>query len=325
VSRLAIVIPSVGSVEDLERTLLAVLENRPSRTEIVVVHAHDYQDPYQLQGEVRLLKAPARSCFAACANLGIRETSADVVHLLAAGCQVREGWTEGALRHFRDPRVAVVAPLLIDLAEPTHAVATSVSYGVGGVKRTANAFVADVYDTGVSPILAASLKAVFYNRHTLSSAGYLSTEVGADLADVDLGLLLKHAGYLSIFDPKLQVRTTSGPLEQRNALSRALAAERLFWRNTPAVGWVRSLVAHPLAVAADLASDFLKPAMAAKMCGRMLGLCLAFSARRHHQRLQDLQDAAPVLAKPEGDRQVRIDAPHLRNVTRTPNEEVRTQ
>ena len=323
-SRLAIVIPSIGSVENLEGTLLSVLESRPSRTEIVVVHAHDYDDPYHLQGEVRLIQAPARSSFVTCANLGIRETSSDVVHLLAAGCQVRDGWTDGAIRHFSDPRVAVVAPLLIDVLEPTHAVSTGLSYGIGGVRRSNHSFVADVYDAGVSPILAASLQAVFYNRLTLSTVGLLSPEVGADLADIDLGLLLRHAGFVSLYDPRLQVRAPNKPLEALSAFQQAVAAERLFWRNAPLVGWVRSLLAHPFALAAEAASQFPKLSMLSRLCGRAMGAAMIGSARRHHQRSQDLCNAAPVLAN-RSSRQVRIDQAHLRQTSRNAAEEVRAK
>ena len=308
--RLAIVIPSVGSVEALEGTLLSVLENRPSRCEVLVVHTHAYSDPYQLEGEVRFLRAPAKSSFVACANLGVRETSADFVHLLAAGCQVREGWTDGVLRHFADPRVAVVAPLLVDEQDPSRALAASITYGVGGVRRSRAQPLAAVQERGVSPILAAGLAAVFYNRVTLSTVGYLSNEVGADLADVDLGLLLRHAGFMSLVDPRSQVLAPGRPLESQGALRRALRAERLFWRNAPLVGWLRSIIAHPLAVTTDVARGFPSPAMMSRFVGRLIGAAMISSVRRHHQRLGDLRNAAPVPAADGVTRHVRIDRAH---------------
>ena len=307
--RLSIVIPSIASVETLEGTLLSVLENRPPRCEIVVVHTHPYSDPYHLQGEVRFIQAAARSSLVACANMGLREATADVVHLLTVGCQVREGWTDGVFKHFADPRVAVVAPLLLNVAEPTHTVAAGLSYGVGGVRRVTARFAADAYDAGVGPILAASLKAVFYNRHTVSTAGMLSPEVGADLADMDLGLLLRHAGFISLVDPRLQVRTQDEPLEQLSVFRRAVCAERLFWRNAPLIGWVRSLVAHPITIAADSTTHFPRPSVLANLAGRTVGAAMLSSARRHHHRLADLENAAPVQVVREG-RTVRIDLPH---------------
>ncbi len=318
--RLAIVIPSVGSVEALEGTLLSVLENRPAGSEVIVVHARPYDDPYQLEGEVRLIKAPARSSLVDCANLGFRESTADVVHLLAAGCRVENGWTDGVMKHFSDPRVAVVAPMLLDDREPTHALAASVSYGIGGTRKSVMRLVADVRDAGVSPILAASVVAVFYNRVTLSTVGYLSTEVGADLADIDLGLLLRHAGFTSIIDPGLRVRAPDGPLEQLSAFRSAMHAERLFWRNAPLLGWLKSLAAHPWAVAGDIASH--TPSLLPNLAGRMIGAAMIGTARRHYQRLMDLRNMAPLPAT-VATRLVRMDRPHDGSATRKTSQPVR--
>jgi hypothetical protein len=295
VGRLAVVIPSVGSVEALESTLVSVLENRPSRCEILVVHAHPYDDPYQLAGEVRLIQAPPRASYVSCANLGFRESSEDVVHLLSAGCRVTEGWTEPAARHFRDPRIAVVAPLLIDERVPGRVVAARTKYGVGGTKRVSAGSVAECEAAGSTPIFAASLAAVFYNRLTLTTAGYLSTEVGSDLADVDLGLLLKHAGFQSVVEPNSQVYATEQPLEQVGAFRRAVYAERLFWRNVSSVGWAKSLAAHGVTVAADVASHSLHTSLFATLAGRTVGMAMVGSHRRHRQHLADLRNTAPVL------------------------------
>lgn len=308
--RLAIVIPSVGSVAALESTLLSVLENRPSRTEILVVYAHPYDDQYQLQGEVRLIQAPEKSSLVACANLGIQETSADIVHLLSTGCYVREGWTDSALKHFADPRVAVVAPLLMDAADSLRAIAAHVGYGVGGVRCEFPRATADVQTAGVAPILAASLAAVFYNRVTLSTAGYLSEEVGAELAGLDLGMLLDHAGFKTLIDPKSTVRVPRQQLEPASDFRNALCAERMFWRNAPLVGWFKSLAAHPLSVAVDALRLFPRPGMFAALAGRLAGAATFPSARQHHRRLDDLCSSAPLPANPTAGRQMRIDRPH---------------
>lgn len=315
VSRLAIVISSVDSVEAFETTLLSVLESRPARTDIIAVHAHPYADPYQLQGEVQLIAAPVRSNYVTCANLGLRAATADVVHLLAAGCLVRDGWTEGALRHFRDPRVAVVAPLLLDLAEPTHAVSAGLHYLAGGARRSSTRFVADVHEAGVAPILAASLAAVFYNRVTLNAVGLLGTDVGTELADMQLGLLLRQAGYQSLVDPTLQVRVPNAPLEQVGAYHRALYAERMFWQHAPTVGWFRSLLAHPLTVARELAAEIPRPSIVAALAGRVAGLLSLGSIRRRQQLLGQMRNSAPVPAEPTL-RTVRIDSAHTSQTVR---------
>ena len=57
--RLSIVIPVLGDPQQLDDTLLSVLENRPARCEIVVVHNRPYHDPYHLCEEVRFIQAEA--------------------------------------------------------------------------------------------------------------------------------------------------------------------------------------------------------------------------------------------------------------------------
>jgi hypothetical protein len=282
---------------------------------VIVVHAHPYSDPYQLQGEVRLIQAPAKANYVACANRGLRESTAEVVHLLAAGCQVREGWTEGALRHFTDPRVAVVAPLLLDRDEPTHAVAAGLQYLAGGVRRSGARFVADVHEAGVSPILAAGLAAVFYNRVTLNAVGMLGTDVGVELADVQLGLLLRQAGYLSLVDPRLQVRVPTAPLEDLGAFRRGMYAERMFWQHAAVVGWFRSLLAHPLAVARNVLSERPRRHVLAALAGRAAGMLMFGAIRRRQQALRQLRNLAPVSVE-SAPQTLRIDRSHEPPATR---------
>ena len=59
--RLAIVITAVGSVESVERTLVSVLENRPTDCEVFVALNQPYSDPYDLKDEVRFVQNDSRS------------------------------------------------------------------------------------------------------------------------------------------------------------------------------------------------------------------------------------------------------------------------
>ena len=109
--RLAIVISAVGTAESLEATLLTVLENRPDDCEVVAVTNFPYADPYQLAGEVRFVVQPAEADLVACVAAAIPLVRSPVVHLIAAGCEVTEGWADRALEHFADLSVGAVAPL----------------------------------------------------------------------------------------------------------------------------------------------------------------------------------------------------------------------
>ena len=65
-TRLSIIIPVLGNPTRLDDTLVSVLENRPANCEIIVVHTRPYDDPYELSGEVRFLKARRKAGLAEC-------------------------------------------------------------------------------------------------------------------------------------------------------------------------------------------------------------------------------------------------------------------
>jgi len=61
VTQLSIVIPATGTQEQLDQTLVSVLENRPSDCEVIVPHAFDYKDPYDLHDEVTFVGSAAEN------------------------------------------------------------------------------------------------------------------------------------------------------------------------------------------------------------------------------------------------------------------------
>ena len=54
--RLSIIIPALGNSARLESTLVSVLENRPLDCDIIVVHTGEYNDPYDLAGEIHVAR-----------------------------------------------------------------------------------------------------------------------------------------------------------------------------------------------------------------------------------------------------------------------------
>jgi hypothetical protein len=129
---------------------------------------------------------------------------------------------------------------------------------------------------------------------------------------MQLGLLLRQAGYLSLVDPKLQVRVPGTALEAVGAFRRGLYAERMFWQHAPTVGWFRSLIAHPVAVA-----DLTGLHALATLAGRAVGLLSFGAIRRRQQLLRQLRNSAPVPAE-LAPQTVRIDRAHQPQATRKP-------
>ncbi|HEY1066345.1 MAG TPA: glycosyltransferase [Pirellulales bacterium] len=231
---LSIVIPALGPSAVLEQTLLAVLESRPADSEIVVIDAFGYDDPYQLRGEVEIISAP-QAGWIDCANLGAAHSRGDVLHLLGAGAAVVEGWTEAARERFEDERVGAVAPLARSLEKPAVIVAAGIDYRSlsGVIRRGAGQKISERW-MRPSKVFGALTAAGFFRRDAWLEAGGLSPRLSADGADADLSKRISAAGFQNIYEPASLIDLpTSFRVEADTEFQRARRAEHLFWRLRP--------------------------------------------------------------------------------------------
>ena len=130
--RLSIVIPCPRDAECFEATLASVLQNRPDDCEILVVQPRPYNDPYRLAGEVLFLEAPRDCSLVALINTGVRCATGAVVHVLTCDVEVKDGWSDFILSHFRDRSVGSVSPVLLCRDDAGQTATRGVSYGAGG-------------------------------------------------------------------------------------------------------------------------------------------------------------------------------------------------
>lgn len=315
--RLSIIIPVLGSSARLEGTLVSVLENRPPDCEILVVHNAPYADPYDLAGEIRFLPVASGSSLVESLNAGIQASGGAVVHLLAAGFEAAEGWTEPALAHFQDRRVASVAPVVVDSLGMQVTLAAGLQYSCrrGRTVRTDATLASEATPSSSQAqqgeVLGPLLQAAFYRRSALELVGGLPRAVGDALADADLALALKSAGYRSVLEPRSIVSATAGDIAApQPGFRQGLTAERLFWRTAPTVGWRKSLAAHPLGVLSEFLQALPQAGALTALAGRLLGACQIGSHRAHHQWLLDIEGTAAALFRGERAGYLRIDGPH---------------
>ncbi|MDZ4818113.1 MAG: glycosyltransferase [Planctomycetota bacterium] len=308
--RLSIIIPVLSSAQRLESTLVSVLANRPRDCEIVVTLNQPYDDPYDLKDEVRFVHVPESSGLVDSLNAGIEASRSSIVHLLSAGFEVSEGWTDGIWKHFRDPRVASVAPLLIDALDSHQVLAAGLEYAhQTRVVRTPSKL--DSLDEPTE-ILGPLAQAGFYRRSALELVGGLPSAVGDSLADVDLALTLSYAGYCCVLEPTCQVQASATDFlpDGRSSFLNGLAAERLFWRTVPVVGWGKSILVHPWSVLGEFVMNLPRPKSVLRLLGRALGCCQIGNYRAHHQWLQDVQRAGAALLRAGRPMHIRIDSTH---------------
>lgn len=311
--RLAIVIPALGKIDAMENSLVSVLEHRPDDCEVIVVLNQRYADPYELAGEVTFVQAPQRSGLAACAARGIAVARAEIVHVLAAGCEVTENWSDEALPHFRDPRVAAVAPLLL-AAPGIDVVCHGVELLPGGARRLCPAGAADsvaaVASRRPKSIAGPALVAAFYRKSALEAVGGLSAAMGDELADVDLAYSLQAAGYGVVWEPESRVLAGPVALDFRTGrLRRAWQSQALCLRTVAVFGFWRSLLALIAVAGQEFFAALPSPAAFGMLAARLLACC---DVGRHLRRsLRDRQaDERPMIPPPHDRGFRRVDRPH---------------
>src|SRR5437870_1448606 len=114
---LSIVIPTHQRSDLLQACLHAVNRHAPRNCEVIVV------DDASPGGEARrvaarfpggqVVRRPGGGGFARAANAGIAASRGGIVELLNDDTEVQPGWADAALRHFADPSVGAVAPLVL--------------------------------------------------------------------------------------------------------------------------------------------------------------------------------------------------------------------
>jgi len=300
VTRLSIVIPCLGPCEQFEDTLASVLQHRPDRSEIIVVHRRPYADPYHLQGEVTFSHVESTT-LVDLVNDAVQDSRGEVIHVLASGSEVRDGWTHAALRHFADPRIAAVAPLVLQLASPGRIETMGVRYTLGGERISVGHDVAiPDHHVLLDEVLGPSLLAGFFSKDALLALGGFCRDVGDELADIDFALALRDLGCRTVLEPKSQVSYAS-PVGRRSllgAISRGIGAETLFWRHWAKEGRAAGIVAHPLTTLVEALRHEGLLGGSLKLLGRTLGLS---SIRAGGAYQQQLSAAAELL----GDLEVR--------------------
>ncbi|GEM_PF-4450571 len=80
--------------EQMERTLLSVLENLPPGGEVLLVLDGPYEDPYELEGEVRFVRAGEGASWSQCANAALGAAQGEWLQLLPSGMLARPGWCQ---------------------------------------------------------------------------------------------------------------------------------------------------------------------------------------------------------------------------------------
>ncbi|NNE00020.1 MAG: glycosyltransferase family 2 protein [Pirellulaceae bacterium] len=195
IPRISIVVPIGSDLAAFESTLISVLENRPTGSEILVVHDGQYDDPYQLSDEVRFVIAKSAGVvdlIAAAAS----SARGRFVHVLAPGFQAVEEWTEKALQKFEHQDVGVIAPV-IRSGVRRHVVAAGWHDTSSRLCQRITTPDSQLNRKQSASIQGAYLQASFWRRDLLRSlsAAYQGSQSTLDEASYAYGLLAQQAGW----------------------------------------------------------------------------------------------------------------------------------
>lgn len=245
--QLSILIPYTGNEQDLETTLVSVLEHRPPHCEVIVAHTGDYSDPYELSDEVRFLEIDDSEL-----RLGqllsqvAEETSAPVLHLLICGTRVTPGWTDSVESAFDDPYVGSACPLL------SHEDGTVFSVGVENSILYRTRFIGrgkvlSARDQSTCEPVGPAHYAAFYRTQALREITCL-TEFGETLLGLELALSLEAIGYETRVLSDSQVYISEEIVGEENPAE----SQQAIWRFAGSLGLLQGLALTGLGLITDL-------------------------------------------------------------------------
>ncbi len=166
IPRLSIVVPVGQSLTAFETTLISVLENRPENCEVLVCHDGRYDDPFDLQDEVKFVVG-ASNALVELTRVGASAAMGRFVHVIADGIKATEGWTDAAIEKFESFDVGIVAPVI--RSEATGRIVAAGWHD--GADRLCKPFAAGKSDTPKPnrKKIGAMIQASFWRRDLLSS------------------------------------------------------------------------------------------------------------------------------------------------------------
>ena len=272
---------------DLEETLVSVLQNRPERSEVLVVLNNEYDDPYNLRDEVRFV--PSRADVGLMGSLagGLAAAEGPVIHLLGCGMEVVPNWTESAMTHFEQANVAAVAPLVAPRRSPARIASAGVEYRPAGyVRRLSAGRTATVGLNDKRAAAAPDHLAAFYRRDLLEQLVELAepsdTEFGAGDLAAATAWLIDQRNMRCVMEPTSRAYAPDHLLRRADTFRAGMADQRVFrrWRrdDSPAM----ALLEHAAMLTGEFAQSFVRPKTLLRLAGRAatwLGLGANRSAR----------------------------------------------
>jgi len=315
VYKIALIVPAVGCQETLDETLVSILENRPGDCQVLVPHAANYQDPYDLREEVRFVEHSS-SDVASLLNAALEVSEADIVQIICPGVTVCEGWTDAALARFdANPDLTSVSPAVWRADRPDRLLAVGLRSARSGRRaavgrnRTADAAMR-LQGAGRLTVDGPLLHAGFYRRQLFAEIGGFNSQFGPLCLDLDLAARMREAKMTC--EVELQSPHLLAGLPVLHGFKPARQMERLFWEYAPRRGLVGSLLLHGPSVVVETLRQLPSPSTLTSLLGRTAGLLQGMFTNSQ----------APELKLADGSAETSADAPTTLRIEDAPSRRV---
>ena len=198
----------------------------PSATEIIVVDDGSRDACISRTvlefPDIQVIRNPRPRGFAIAANRGIALATGQIIELLNDDTQVTAGWAEVAIRHFADPTVAAVAPLVLQgpRGDTTPIIdSAGDDYDLGGFARK-RGHGQPFSESFASPceVSAPALRARFTVPTCFVESAGFPEDFGAYFEDVDLSWRIRQAGFRAMYEPGSVVWHRVGSSYQKSEL-----------------------------------------------------------------------------------------------------------
>ena len=271
-SRLSIIIPFFDDTlsEAFEETLASVLACRPNDSEILIADCGGYTDPWNVGGEgVKFFSFSANTPPLQALNETIHYAAAPIVHILYAGTDVSENWTQTPLEYFDDPRLGVVVPTVFDRRKTKRVFAKGTIFSRGGTLRTVRrSQLSEIQQATVIPHVSAA----FFRKAALMQIGLLDSSFIPQLAYLDAAFLLQECGWTSVVDHRCRIFVRPNMLPTTSPFVWAKQLERLYFRWMGRQTSLWSIGTHLGAVFSDFWRHFPRLKAFQSLLGRLFGL-----------------------------------------------------
>ncbi|MCX6390836.1 MAG: glycosyltransferase [Solirubrobacterales bacterium] len=203
----SVVIPNWNGMRWLDGVLGSIAQQTIKPLEVIVVDNGSTDESLQhiaaKWSDTRIISWAENRGFAAAANAGFQAAGGNLVALVNTDIVLEDNWIADAASAIdQEPRAASVATKMVDLADPTQI------YDAGDFLRRDGACEQRGRFRGDSDLLnrrgevwSACAGAAIYRRDAVLGEGGFEERLFSYLEDVELGLRLRQAGWICLYEP----------------------------------------------------------------------------------------------------------------------------